>query len=235
MYRHCGKLAIAAMAVILTIAGAANATTFTFNWSDSDPAAGFTAGIAAGLTADIATSNFITPNLTLNGALSTPVNFITVAPNPSSDGGGGCPQCKNGYIDIGTVNVTFSNIHFGSTYISGTFSDSAIFTAKYGGAELACAVGDGKSPATGDTDCLKWTSPIIQIALTGALSGDFLDIFLNDATDWNLTPTIQFALTSHGQVTTPLPATLPLFATGLGALGLLGWRRKRKAAALAAT
>jgi hypothetical protein len=32
----------------------------------------------------------------------------------------------------------------------------------------------------------------------------------------------------------PLPTALPLFATGLGALGLLGWRRKRKAAALAA-
>jgi hypothetical protein len=32
---------------------------------------------------------------------------------------------------------------------------------------------------------------------------------------------------------TPLPAALPLFAGGLGALGLLGWRRKRKAAALA--
>ena len=29
---------------------------------------------------------------------------------------------------------------------------------------------------------------------------------------------------------TPLPATLPLFATGLGALGLLGWRRKKTAA-----
>jgi hypothetical protein len=28
---------------------------------------------------------------------------------------------------------------------------------------------------------------------------------------------------------TPLPAALPLFATGLGALGLFGWRRKRKA------
>jgi hypothetical protein len=27
---------------------------------------------------------------------------------------------------------------------------------------------------------------------------------------------------------TPLPAALPLFASGLGALGLLGWRRKRK-------
>ena len=32
----------------------------------------------------------------------------------------------------------------------------------------------------------------------------------------------------------PLPAALPLFATGLGALGLLGWRRKRKLAATAA-
>jgi hypothetical protein len=28
---------------------------------------------------------------------------------------------------------------------------------------------------------------------------------------------------------TPLPGTLPLFASGLGALGLLGWRRKKKA------
>jgi hypothetical protein len=28
---------------------------------------------------------------------------------------------------------------------------------------------------------------------------------------------------------TPLPAALPLFATGIGALGLIGWRRKRKA------
>ena len=34
---------------------------------------------------------------------------------------------------------------------------------------------------------------------------------------------------------TPLPAALPLFAAGLGVLGLLGWRRKPKnAAAIAA-
>jgi hypothetical protein len=32
-----------------------------------------------------------------------------------------------------------------------------------------------------------------------------------------------------GQVSAaPLPAALPLFAAGLGAMGLLGWRRKRK-------
>jgi hypothetical protein len=33
----------------------------------------------------------------------------------------------------------------------------------------------------------------------------------------------------------PVPAALPLFATGIGGLGLLGWRRKRKAQAVART
>ena len=33
---------------------------------------------------------------------------------------------------------------------------------------------------------------------------------------------------------TPLPAALPLFAGGLGAMGLLGWRRKRKVGATVA-
>jgi hypothetical protein len=43
------------------------------------------------------------------------------------------------------------------------------------------------------------------------------------------------SLTASGTATpetgaTPLPAALPLFATGIGGLGLLGWRRKRKQA-----
>jgi hypothetical protein len=32
-------------------------------------------------------------------------------------------------------------------------------------------------------------------------------------------------------VATPLPAALPLFATGIGGLGLPSWRRKRKSRA----
>ena len=43
-----------------------------------------------------------------------------------------------------------------------------------------------------------------------------------------------FTLEIGTATATPLPAALPLFATGLGALGLLGWRRKRKAQAVAA-
>jgi hypothetical protein len=36
----------------------------------------------------------------------------------------------------------------------------------------------------------------------------------------------------RGWLVTPLPAALPLFATGLAALSLLGWRRKKKSAPL---
>ncbi len=32
---------------------------------------------------------------------------------------------------------------------------------------------------------------------------------------------------------TPLPAALPLFGSGLGVMGFLGWRKKRKATATA--
>jgi hypothetical protein len=36
------------------------------------------------------------------------------------------------------------------------------------------------------------------------------------------------AVTGEAVPETPIPGALPLFATGLAALGLFGWRRKRK-------
>ncbi len=42
----------------------------------------------------------------------------------------------------------------------------------------------------------------------------------------------EWDITIREATATPLPAALPLFATGLGAFGLLGWRRKRKGAAI---
>jgi hypothetical protein len=42
---------------------------------------------------------------------------------------------------------------------------------------------------------------------------------------------IATAVIQTGNDITPLPAALPLFAAGLGVMGLFGWRRKRKSAA----
>ena len=36
------------------------------------------------------------------------------------------------------------------------------------------------------------------------------------------------AVSETDSIVTPLPAALPLFVSGLGALGFVGWRRKRK-------
>ena len=47
----------------------------------------------------------------------------------------------------------------------------------------------------------------------------------------NDTEVIRYVTQGDAVNGTPLPAALSLFATGLGALGLLGWRRKRKQAA----
>ena len=85
-------------------------------------------------------------------------------------------------------------------------------------------------PITGGTgpftpDLQSWTrddSP-------GGIDPDWLRI----GTDITLQGPFNAAFSLTG-VETPLPAALPLFASGLGALGLLSWRRKRKAAVRAA-
>jgi len=75
------------------------------------------------------------------------------------------------------------------------------------------------------------------LAFTGPVSAGTHEVsilmtraFLNGSGTTFLTPN-QFVddITFDVAAVTPLPAALPLFATGLGALGLLGWRRKRKA------
>jgi len=51
---------------------------------------------------------------------------------------------------------------------------------------------------------------------------------------WALPGSIDITHGASGVSATPLPAALPLYATGLGALALLRWRRKRKSSGAAA-
>jgi hypothetical protein len=92
----------------------------------------------------------------------------------------------------------------GTTKHNGNLATSLSFDVLGGGGLLPLLVG---SPAT-----------FFTVDILSALTGATGVIGANS-----------FTLASSAIATTPLPPTLPLFAAGLGAIGLLGWRRKRKA------
>jgi hypothetical protein len=73
----------------------------------------------------------------------------------------------------------------------------------------------------GVTDLQSWTRDAM-------LDPDWLRIG-TDIVGGATPPTFNAAFSVTG-VATPLPGALPLFATGLVGLGLLGWRRKKAAA-----
>jgi hypothetical protein len=91
-----------------------------------------------------------------------------------------------------------------------------------GGFTLAAVFNvNGLDPATGLADP----------GYLGFTSDDFLiSAFIWTSTNGGTLNTGFTAISTVPEV--PLPAALPLFASGLGALGLLGWRRKKKTAAL---
>jgi hypothetical protein len=79
-------------------------------------------------------------------------------------------------------------------------------------------------------------TPDITIGINGWAYGDASGVWYSqDRYGYTLTASGEATITElpgvGDSLETPLPAALPLFATGLGGLGLLGWRRKRKAAA----
>lgn len=72
----------------------------------------------------------------------------------------------------------------------------------------------------------------IDLTLTSGTWADAAAVLIANSDGWEAAD--NFASTPQDVGTyvaaTPLPAALPLLATGLGALGLFGWRRKRKSA-----
>jgi hypothetical protein len=151
--------------------------------------------------------------------------------------GAGPNLLVNGNFDAGPVN---SQAPTGWTYLN-TFGATfgGVVTAGCGTAGSNCYF-DGAVQAYDSITQAITTTPGLLYNISFDLSDNstlttFLAISNNGlpGTSGNGVNLVVYAGEGEPVRAVPLPAALPLFATGLGALGLLGWRRKRKRAAVA--
>ena len=146
-------------------------------------------------------------------------------------------------LDGGTFNISVNvNVNDSPTspspdsaiFTSGAFSDSILSTSlspvSFSFAPLSLAANTRYWIGLTSTGSVNWAWST-DISGPG-VAAEFLDN-QNGVKD-NLNGPYQMQVPTE-IAATPLPATLPLFATSIFAMGLFGWRRKRKnAAAIAA-
>ena len=134
---------------------------------------------------------------------------------------------------IGSFTLTGPNFQFanGSQTLS---TDTTNWSGIYNNGNSNPALSQSWVTPTGGVAQMTypWSTP-------GVIASGALWIWPSDSSSsgtscGDCTVDLQTVITYTGVSATPLPAALPLFASGLGAMGLLGWRRKRKSAAAVA-
>jgi hypothetical protein len=149
----------------------------------------------------------------------------------------------------GTLIASGSGGTLTVTSIAGTISTPGRIESIFGSYDIIGLLAPGSNygslPVPGDNLLFYPAAPLVDsngisfsVEQAGFSGQQFMDIFstggqyfllLSNSTADGITFSVSPEISS-----TPLPAALPLFATGLSGLGPLGWRRKKKAVALAA-
>jgi hypothetical protein len=145
-------------------------------------------------------------SLTLNALVGTTGGMGSLAITIPSTSTGGSVSVASGSL-TGSINIAGATIALGSS--------SSLFYVVDGSSVFLSGLLSGQSPVPGGTDSI--------VSLT--LGNNGLYIFTDSA---------NASLNSSGSVSvsqTPLPTSLPLLATGLGIIAMIGWYRKRKVGA----
>jgi hypothetical protein len=161
-----------------------------------------------------------------------------VPPN-ASPGTGNVTVVLDTIAETLTINGSFSNLtsnttaaHIHCCALLGTNAGVATVQPTFTGFPLGVTSG----PFSGTLNLLDSASynPVFITNNGGSASAAALVLIngiINGQSYFNIHTVMNGGGEIRGQLL-PLPGALPLFVTGLGALGLLGWRRKKKAAPL---
>jgi outer membrane lipase/esterase len=133
------------------------------------------------------------------------------------------------------VDFIFSDVR---TLIEGVqanptlYGFTSVLPGELGPGTTSACVWDGPGVGWGRW-CADSTVPSTEHAYLRSADAELTSLFSDDQ---HLSAAGQLILANYeiGLVETPVPAAFPLFATGLGIMGFLSWRRKGRAAAAAA-
>jgi hypothetical protein len=170
--------------------------------------------------------------------------------------GSGTPYVENGFqIDPISINSGNCDGASGAPCLALSPTDTSTLTRVGGGAftlssfgfellgdtsELTVKYSDGTTQTYDVTNTIKPPSctPPYAINCWYVVSGvsNITSVIFSDTGEGNIRIDDINVLTGDpapAPVVTPLPGALPLFVSGIGALGLFGWRKRRKAAVTA--
>jgi hypothetical protein len=175
-------------------------------------------GVSGSITTDGTTGVLTAANITSWTYSQTDSTFLGTA----SGTGAGVGVTLTG--DALTANATQLLFNFGETANPSLFELSGNFGGPSGDTDILefC---DANGNQCKDQNGFTSSSRLALVLIAGGLGSTSFGI--DESTAGNAV----IATASVTETPTPLPAALPLFATGIGGLGLLGWRRKRKARA----
>src|SRR5215467_10722431 len=222
-----GALAAAACALALSVGAPTGGNAATFTIAQNSDECSNPCGIIAANTVTV--TDVSTGTITVTASMPASWSFITTGAGNASFAFSSSLSNLSLAIGPGTTNApTWTTVG----PVASLMEDGLVFhTSAYGAdANRSPSLGAGNNILVLTITAAGLTAAMFVADLLPATMGSNTTnaLFAADVLNTNNGNT---GIIDFGARAVPLPAALPLFATGLGALGLLGWRRKKKAAA----
>jgi hypothetical protein len=132
-----------------------------------------------------------------------------------------------------TFDTTAGNIYQVSFWVGNALRDGSVTSTVDAIINGGNSVAYTNSQSDPVNNYVVWQEFTTTFVASG--SSSTLELLNGDPASDSLNGLDNVSVVNEGVSATPIPGALPLFASGLGAMGFFGWRRKRKIPAATAT